>query len=335
MPRKFLRWVWARRKRTAGLLLLLLAVAVNAIAYLHARAMTHFTRDGTRTPSPESMSPLQKAEVLLTGVRLPKPSSDAIPDRFGLPFETHRLLGDGGVELAAWYVPRPDARGLVLLFHGYAACKAALLPEVKALHDLGYASFAVDFRGCGDSTGWDTTIGYHEAQDVALAVGYARDRWAPRRVVLYGQSMGSAAILRAVAVQGVAPDAVVVECPFDRLLSTVENRFDAMGVPHFPGARLLVFWGGVQHGFSGFAHNPVDYAGEVRCPVLLMHGGHDPRVTEAQAEAIFERLAGKKQFVRFPESGHRPLLAEDPDRWRQVVSQFLSERSGPEGPGTK
>ena len=33
---------------------------------------------------------------------------------------------------------------------------------------------------------------------------------------------------------GVVVDGIIVECPFDRLLSTVENRFDAMGLPAFP-----------------------------------------------------------------------------------------------------
>ena len=38
--------------------------------------------------------------------------------------------------------------------------------------------------------------------------------------------------------------AVVVESVFDRLLSTAENRFHSMGIPAFPMARLLIFWGG-------------------------------------------------------------------------------------------
>jgi alpha-beta hydrolase superfamily lysophospholipase len=323
-----LRWVRAHPGRTAGLALALAACLLNGIAYMHARAMTHFTRDGTRTPPPESLSPLGKVAVLLAGVRVPKPSSDATPERFGLPFEAQRLHGDDGVELDAWYIPRPRARGLVLLLHGYASCKAALLPEAKAFHDLGYAAFLLDFRGSGGSSGWETTIGYREAQDVARAADYARARWPARPLVLYGQSMGSAAALRAVAAHGVRPDALVIECPFDRLLSTVENRFDAMGVPPFPCARLLVFWGGVQHGFSGFEHNPVDYAGQVNCPVLLLHGRDDPRVTPEQAESIFRQFTGEKRMEVFSGAGHRPLLAANPAQWQRAVSGFLSALPG-------
>jgi uncharacterized protein len=325
MPRKTLAWLWAHRKRTTGALVVLATCLVNGVAFMHARAMTHFTHDGIRTPPPESLSYVDKAGVMLTGIRVPRPESDATPELVGLSFATHRLQGDAG-DLEAWHIPHTNAKGLVLMFHGYASCKAALLPEAKVFHDLGYATLLLDFRGSGGSSGSETTIGYNEADDVACAVAFALAEWPGQRLVLYGQSMGSAAILRATAVNGIQPDAIIVESPFDRLLSTVENRFDAMNVPSFPFARLLVFWGGAQQGFNGFEHNPVDYASHVRCPVLHLHGEFDPRVTQEQAVAVFERFPGDKRFVLFPGAGHRPLLSESPDHWRQAVLDFLDAR---------
>jgi len=145
-------------------------------------------------------------------------------------------------------------------------------------------------------------------------------------LLVHGYANCKASFLRAIAQSKVQPNAVIIECPFDRLLSTVESRFTAMGVPSFPSARLLVFWGGVQHGFNGFEHNPMDYARSVRCPVLLMHGRHDPRVTQEQAQAIYENLAGEKRFELFPDAGHQPCLSANPKLWRQTVAEFLAER---------
>ncbi len=135
---------------------------------------------------------------------------------------------------------------------------------------MGYAAFLLDFHGSGGSRGSDTSIGVREADDAARAVEYVRRKFPNRRLILYGQSMGSA--FGAIAVNGVRPDAIIVECPFDRLLSTASNRFAAMGLPAFPAAHLLIFWGGVQQGFNAFRHNPVEYARNVACPVLLLHG---------------------------------------------------------------
>jgi hypothetical protein len=41
----------------------------------------------------------------------------------------------------------------------------------------------------------------------------------------------AAAILRAVSAHELSPDALILECPFDRLLTTVQNRFAAMRLP--------------------------------------------------------------------------------------------------------
>jgi alpha-beta hydrolase superfamily lysophospholipase len=324
MIRKGFRWARSHRKLTAALFLLALFFLANGMAYLHARAMTHFVDGGTRPKGPESLSLLGKVKALLGGVEIPRPLNHSVPSDLGLSYSVHLFPGEAGV-LEAWHVPHDKAKGIVLMFHGYAACKAGLLREARAFHELGYACFLIDFRGSGSSGGDTTTIGYREADDVDRAAAYVREHWPEQRLILFGQSMGGAAVLRALAVNKARADAVVLECPFDRLLSAVEARFQAMGMPAFPGARLLVFWGGVQHGFNGFAHDPADYAQDVTCPVLLLHGENDLRVTVSQTEAIFERLGGEKQFHSFAGLGHESYVAKRPDEWKEWVGWFLDE----------
>ena len=185
----------------------------------------------------------------------------------------------------------------------------------------------VDFRGAGGSTGSDTTLGMREAGDVAAAFGYARQEWSDRFIAVYGVSMGAVAALRAIAAEGVEPDGLVLESPFDSLLNTVRNRFHATGLPDFPAAEMLVFWGGVQHGFDGFAHNPVEYARSVRCPTLLLYGDRDPRVTPAQSTAIYAALDPgiNKTAVPFEGAGHEALVLHDPELWERHVGELLGE----------
>ncbi len=327
MIRTCFAWIWSHRKTSLGslgLFLLFVFLVVNIVAYNHARAMTCFVPAGSKTGSPESLSRWEKIKVLLTGVTVPRPSNeDVTPADFGLSFEVHRIQGKGAVELEGWYVPNRKPQGLVLMYPAYTACKVTLVSVGKALHEMGYSLFLVDFRGTGGSTGNETTIGVREAEDVSFSMDYARDQWPDQPLILFGQSMGGAAVLRAIAIEGVRPLAVIVESPFDRLVTTVGHRFSAMGLPTFPGAHLLVFWGGAQHGFNGFAHNPVDYAKEVDCPVLLLHGGRDPRVTSEEAEAVYGALGGPKELVQFAEAGHGTFVEGQEDKWRAVVSEFL------------
>jgi pimeloyl-ACP methyl ester carboxylesterase len=251
---------------------------VNAVAYMQARAMTHFSDAGVRTKRPEKLNWVEIATVLVRGVNVPRPENPATPAEMGLPFETHRFSTSHGPVLEAWYVPQREDRPLVLIFHGYAASKAALLPVASAIHELGYSVLLVDFYGSGGSSGTDTSLGYFEAGDVAASVEYARHTWPRRKIVLYGFSMGGAAVLGAIAIQGVRPDAIVLEATFDSLLNTAKNRFRTMGLPATPLAELLLFWGGIQWGFDPFSHKPVDYARSVVCPSLILHGETDARV---------------------------------------------------------
>jgi uncharacterized protein len=298
--------------------------AVNGIAWMQARAMTHYVSGGQRTAPPEQLSWTAKAWTVLTGVRLPRPTSDRNPQTVGLSYETHRIPLAKGEQLEAWFVPASTAsRGIILLFPPYGGSKQALLAPSKIFHELGYDTLAVDFRGVGGSSGNDTTMGVREAQDVAQAVGYVQRQWQGRPIVLYGASMGSVAVMRAVAQEGVVPTAIILESPFDRLLSTVRHRFEAMGVPAFPGAELIVAWGGWQQGIDGFGHNPVEDAQKIRCPVLLMYGEYDQRVTLGEVRSIFAALPGRKQLAVFPAVDHGSLAGDDPLKWQQQVQQFL------------
>ncbi|HEV3005446.1 MAG TPA: prolyl oligopeptidase family serine peptidase [Pirellulales bacterium] len=91
----------------------------------------------------------------------------------------------------------------------------------------------------------------------------------------------------------------------------------------------MIFWGGVQQGYSGFAHNPADYAAKVDCPVLMLQGKRDRRVMPEQAQAVFDNLRGPKQLVWFEENGHESYFKRGAQPWRRSVEEFLErELSG-------
>ncbi len=137
--------------------------------------------------------------------------------------------------------------------------------------------------------------------------------------------MGAVAVMRAIAVEGVQVNAIILESPFNRLLSTVRNRFHSMGLPGTPGSELIVFWGSVQHGFNGFEHNPEQYALSISCPTLLLHGKDDPRVTISEALSIYSRLRGTKQLMFVEGAGHESLAVHAPKKWKIKVERFLQK----------
>jgi uncharacterized protein len=331
-PRRSGQQSTRRWGRWVGLVLLLAAVALNLVAFMQAHAMTHYSGGGQRTARPENLTPMERIVTVISGVNVPRPANEHTPRDVGLAYDTAVISTEDGGHLEAWHIPGSGSAAVVLMFPAYAESKESLLPAAVALNQLDYSTLLVDFQGVGGSSGDDTTLGTREARDVKVAFEYAHEQWPHSRLVLYGVSiMGAAAVLPAVAHEDLDPDVVILESPFDSLLNTVRNRFDATGLPSFPAAELLVFWGGVQFGFDGFAHNPIDYARRVRCPTLLLYGDRDPRVTPAQSMAIYDHIgdgSSYKQMVPFSGAGHEALVVADPLLWDEYVGRFL-DNPGP------
>ncbi|MBX3468490.1 MAG: alpha/beta fold hydrolase [Planctomycetes bacterium] len=319
-----------RRRRRLLALVAALAVGValvNAAAYAHARAFTTFGPPAAaRTAPPQALSLGGRLRVLFTGVSLPRPVNARTPADEGLAYETHTVRAADGTRLEVWRVPRAGARAVAVLTHGHGGSKASLLGVARELHALGVEPLLVDLRGAGGSEGDRTSIGVHEALDVEAAVALARALAPGRPLLLHGVSMGAAAALRAVHARGVAPDLLLVEAPFDRLATTVGHRFRAMGLPAWPGARLLLFWGGVQLGFDAVAHAPVEYAASVTCPALVLGGADDPWVRADELRAVAAAMRGPTEVVVADGVGHEALLERRPDVWRAAVGRLLAPR---------
>src|ERR1043165_2365372 len=242
-------------KRPITKKLLWLAVAgfiiVNLMAFSHAWKFTHFSQEpGTRTKGIEKLSTAQKIKTLLLGIDNPKPVNKFTPTK---PYQTIKVKGSELLE--CWEIKTDSAKGTVILFHGYTGNKAAMLGQADEFLAMGYNTLLVDFAGCGGSEGNCTTVGYKEAQDVKACYDYLAQQ-GEKNIFLYGVSMGSAAVLKAMHDYPLQPKALIIECPFGTMYQTTCARFKNMGVPSFPMASVLLFWGGVQTGFNPFSHNP-------------------------------------------------------------------------------
>ena len=321
-----MKFFQANKKRLLWVFILLV-LGATFCSYMQVYKMIHFSSGGVRTSKSEDLSKLDKVFLLFTGINVPRPENVNTPDSIGCSYRTFQIVSENGVVNEVWEIPAVRSQSLAILFHGYAGKKSDLLAEAKEFHDRGYGVWLVDFSGSGGSTGNETTIGYKEAAEVASVFKEAKKNNPQMRIILFSHSMGSAAILRSLKEYFLDPSAVILECPFDSLLTTVQNRFHLMGYPSFPFAQLMVFWGGVQMGFNGFSYKPVDDSGAVRVPVLLLIGEKDDRVTVSQARSIFDRLQGPKKFVIVPGIGHRSYLAVDPALWKTSVFQFLENRN--------
>lgn len=305
-------------KRTLGFVALLLLVVGNVVCYNHAHSFTHFTETGSRTQKPEMLTTAEKIKTLFTGVSIPKPVNDKKPKQ---PYETIELQSHEKLE--GWLIKKPKHRGLVILFHGYSSSKSGILNYSNEFQKMGYSTLLIDFMGSGGSEGLQTTIGMKESRDVNVAFEFAKNNYPNDEIILFGSSMGAVSIMKAINDYDLEPEKIILECPFGSMVGTTKKRFEAMGLPSFPMAEILLFYGGLQNGFNAFTHNPTEYAKNIETPTLLIRGAKDKRVTATEVDEIFENLKGEKELLRLEKSGHENYLINSREIWIEAAQKFL------------
>ena len=283
-------------------------LALNGIAYIGAYRTTHY----------------RESNNFSLGISRPRNSSS--PADFNLEYTNHKILINNNEWLDSWLIESSAKKGVVILFHGKDSNKSSLLDVAKIFNSLNYDVLLVDFRGVGKSSGNRTTIGVTEAEDVVVAVDYVKQLNLQKPIILYGISMGSAAILRAIAQLNLEPDAVVLELPFTSLLDAIKIRIENARLPPSPLAQLVVFWTGIQHGFNGFTHSPIEYAKAVDCPTLILAGGSDRTVEITEVKKLYQNLDVSKNMVIFPKAGHEVLARYNTDLWKKTVKDFLEQQ---------
>lgn len=312
------RYKWLRRGLwTLGILF----IALNVITALHAYNFTHFSNTNEVKTKMSDLGFWSKLGVMLSGVANPRPATKKFP---AVEFET--IILESNVKTECWKINANSSRGTVVICHGYSGSKSSMLNKADEFLSMNYSVLLVDFMGSGGSEGNQTTIGYYEAEQVKSCCEYLEMN-GEKNIVLFGTSMGSVAIMKALAESVLPVSSAIVECPFGSLYETVCARFDMVNIPSFPMAGLLTFWGGVENGFWAFGHEPITYATQIECPVLLMYGEKDEKVSRIEIDEIYSNIRTSKQLVTFSEAGHEDYLKLYRAEWKSNVSAFLRTHS--------
>lgn len=296
-------------------------ILLNLVVIMHAYKLTHFADSSeSKTPKLNQMTTLDKVKVLITGVSYPKPLNLSEPN---LPFEEFVLKDQH--QTHGWFIPaEKKPKGVVLIFHGYGGEKSSMLDKAYEFHHRGYSTVLIDFQGSGPTKGNQTTIGYFESEQVSNTYNYVQEKYPNDPILLFGTSMGAVSIMRAFHDNDqLNPESVILECPFGTMEKTVAARFKKMNLPKSPLTEMILFWGGTINGFWAFNHNPEEYAKSIKCPVLLISGMKDSKVSIEEIEIIHKNLAGEKHLLLLPNCGHENYLINGADQWRKEVSQFL------------
>ncbi len=225
------------------------------------------------------------------------------PATVGLPQAAEEMLTTAdGERVVIWHVPPREGQPVVLYFQGNGGGLSLRVPRFAGLVSDGIGLIALNYRGYGGSSGSPSEEGL--IADARAAYEFAATRYAAKRIVPWGESLGSGVAVALAAERPVGR--VVLEAPFTSAADV------AAGVYPFVPVRLLM-----KDQFRSDLR-----IGKVSAPVLVMHGERDNVVPVALGERLFELINAPKRFARFRGAGHEGLdgygaLAE--------VKKFLGE----------
>lgn len=312
------------------LLLLTLVVGLFGLAGLSWRqaiGLSRYQPGAAPTPKIQALSTEQAALLAWSGVALPRPVERIDPEAIPVRHEAESFTTPGGVSLASWRLRHDEPAGTVLLVPDHGQTRGSLLPEALAIHAMGWDAMLLDVRGTGAAAGNVTSWGWFEARDVAAAYDRLRAR-SSVPVVIYGRGAGAAAALRAIATEGIKPDALALESPWPELRTVFQGMMRRLGLPAQLPGHPLVFFFGVHHRISGLDFAPRTYARSAQMPSLVLHGAAHATVTTAEARQVHDALAGERSWAVFGKAGETGTLGSEPQRWREAVQGLLRAASG-------
>jgi uncharacterized protein len=226
-----------------------------------------------------------------------------LPALAGLPqAEEVHLTSSDGEKLIAWHVAPRAGKPLVIYFQGNAGGLDLRVGRFRWLIADGTGLLALCYRGYGGSTGRPSEVGL--IRDAAAAYDFAAARYAPSRIVPFGESLGTAVAIALAADHKVA--GVILDAPFTSAADVGAAAY------FFAPVRWLIkdAWRSDRR------------VGQIHAPVLVLHGERDRVVPIRFGERLFALANEPKHMVRFPAGGHVNL---DDHGAVDAVKKFLAE----------
>jgi fermentation-respiration switch protein FrsA (DUF1100 family) len=219
-----------------------------------------------------------------------------------------------GVRLHAWFVPAASkpATATIIYFHGNAGNIRYLGWLGEDLAQSGFDVLLLDYRGYGRSEGRVTgEQGIYADADAAYNYVVDSRGVKPGRLVLYGQSLGTAAAVDVASRKQCG--AIILESG----LSSAAD-FAAFALPGLPR------W---MHRLGRNRFESARKLARVRCPVLITHGQPDGTIDTRHAHALFAAANEPKRLLLVPGVDHN-VFGSGGDKYLAAITAFIREAVG-------
>ena len=242
-------------------------------------------------------------------IYFPTRAHDADPRGLGLAHEELALVAEDGVRLHGWFLPVAGSRLTLLVCHGNGGNVSHRLDRaLLAQAHLGADVLLFDYRGYGRSEGAPDEAGTYRDARAAWRWLIARGQ-RPERIVIFGESLGSAVALQLALDTDGSARALVLESPF----ASIPEMARAV----YP---FLPLWPLVRTRYDNLGK-----VGRLRVPLLVLHGDRDDVVPFAQGRRVFDAAPGPKRFYAIPGASHNDTYVVGGAAYWRTLQEFLRD----------
>ena len=231
-----------------------------------------------------------------------------------------------GLRLHAQWVPAENAKGTIILVHGYHSCVLTDFGiAFEMYHQQGLNLLLPDQRAHGKSEGKFTTFGVLESQDIHGWIHYHNAHFGSFPVICSGLSMGASTVMYLAAMD--LPDNVkgfLADCGFTSPKEIIGTVFrNVVHIPAWPFlwaaslcARFFAgFWLGEKHTTRTLEKNTR--------PILLIHGTADDFVPCDMTRCSFAACGGDKELLLVEGATHGISFLKAREEYTALVNHLL------------
>jgi pimeloyl-ACP methyl ester carboxylesterase len=248
------------------------------------------------------------------------------PGDLGLPYETISVTTADSLVLRGYWVREQadTGRTAILLLHGIGNSKEGWLETAAWLWEEGYETLLIDGRAHGESDGQFCTYGYCEKHDVSAILDEVLRRDSTARVGVWGNSLGGAIALQALAAEPRLRFGLVQSTFADFRTIVFDYQCNRFYLPWRWWADQGIARAAAMASFEPDSIRPGEAARRVHQPVLLAHGDADDRIKVEYGKEIFANLASReKELHIIPGADHLNVMQRGGDPFREAVLAFL------------
>ena len=255
----------------------------------------------------------------VVSIHPPKYTYPNTPDQYGLIHESISFTTNDGIEIKGWLIPAENANGTVIIGHGYPFNKGNILPVTKFLHPE-YNLLYYDHRYFGESSGWITTVGVKEVEDVKAAVEFTKKRFPDKPIALYGFSLSASAML----MSNTNVNAIIADSPYANLELMVGQVFKYLGPLKWPLVKTTNLWASMLLGINPKKVSPAEAVKGSTIPIFLVHGEKDTQIPVENSYLIQESNPKIKLWI-VEGSDHGQAFNLVEKEYQKKMKSFLEE----------